>query len=245
MAANVLVIIPALNEQDSLPGTIGRLRAQGFQNILVVDDGSQDQTAEQALRHHVNLLRMPFNTGIGGAVSLGLSYASRRKFQAVLRVDADGQHDESYAHSVLRPVLEGKVQLCVGSRFLAPLEQETYRSSVCRRIGIRFFSCLITALTGQRITDPTSGFNAFGPRAIALFSQSYPEDYPEPETIVTAIRSGLGFCEVPVAMRPRQSGNSSIRYLRTLYYMVNVTLAIMLNYLRPVKHVPSEDRERE
>jgi len=245
MPANILVVIPAFNEEASLPGTIQRIRAQGFDDILVVDDGSQDRTAEEALKQNARLLRMPFNTGIGGAVSLGLAYASRRKFQAVLRVDADGQHDESCAHAVLKPVLDGEAQLCVGSRFLEALDEDSYRSSVWRRMGIRFFSCLITALTGRRITDPTSGFNAFGPRAMALFARDYPEDYPEPEAIVMAIRSGLGFCEVPVTMRRRLAGSSSIRYLKTLYYMLSVTLALMLNYLRPVKRVPPVETGRE
>ena len=237
--SRVLVIIPAFNEEQSIGTVIRQVREYGFEDIVVIDDGSLDNTTSVARSCGVTVLTLPFNTGIGGAVSLGLSWACGQGYEVVLRVDADGQHDASCARAVLEPVLCGGVQLCIGSRFMGSLDQG-YRSSFVRRIGIGFFSRLITLLTGRRVTDPTSGFNAFGPQAVALFAGYYPADYPEPEAIVIAARAGLTVQEVPVKMRPRSAGNSSIRYLRTLYYMINVTLAIMLNYLRPAKNVQGD-----
>ena len=155
-----------------------------------------------------------------------------------MRVDADGQHDIASMRLVLDPVLTGEADLCIGSRFKDG--SETYRASVLRRIGINFFAGLISILIRGPVTDPTSGFNAFSTKAIRLFAGQYPSDYPEPEAIVIAKRAGLSVVEVPVKMNTRIAGRSSIRYLKTLYYMIKVTLAIVLNYLRPKKSVNGE-----
>ena len=230
----ILVVIPALNEQDSIERTLQGVMDKGaLWDILVVDDGSTDETAHKAKGMGVDVVSLPFNVGIGGAVSLGLLYAQRKGYDAVVRVDADGQHDVEYIDEILRPVLEDGVDLCIGSRFTGIAHG--FRSPFLRRAGILFFARLISALTGEAITDPTSGFNAFGKKAIRLFAQDYPSDYPEPEAIVIAKRSGLIVREVPVRMNTRTAGLSSIRYFRTLYYMIKVTLAIVMNYMKPIK----------
>ncbi len=233
----VLVIIPALNEEENIQRTVAAVSAQPIPcDILVVDDGSSDHTADLARQAGADVISLPFNVGIGAAVSLGLAQAERCGYTAAIRVDADGQHDPSYMQCLLSEVRSGGVDLCVGSRFYG--SANGYRSSVIRRLGIHFFSALISALTGQRVTDPTSGFCAFSAPAIRLLSSYYPSDYPEPEAIVIVQRAGLIFKEVPVTMNQRVAGLSSIRYFKTLYYMIKVTLAIVFNYLRPRKTVP-------
>jgi len=230
----ILIVIPAFNEQESIERTLQGVTTLDVPwDVLVVDDGSLDQTALKAKGMGAAVLSLPFNIGIGGAVSLGLMYAQRKGYDAVVRLDADGQHDPRYISDVLKPVLDKGIDLCIGSRFTGIAQG--FQSSFFRRTGILFFARLISALTGETITDPTSGFNAFGQRAIQLFTQAYPSDYPEPEAIVIAKRSGLTVQEVPVQMNTRTAGLSSIRYLRTLYYMMKVTLAVIMNYLKPSK----------
>ncbi len=224
-----LVIIPALNEEDSIVSTIEEVRQRGFQDIVVIDDGSCDGTMLKASSVGVKVVGLPFNLGIGAAVQTGLCYARKYGYDAVVRIDSDGQHDPDFIRDLLSEVDRG-ADLAIGSRFLHPDSQ--YRSSLIRRIGIHFFSWLISALVGTQISDPTSGYQAFGKRAIKLFSCSYPTDFPEPEATVIAQRAGFLIREIPVKMRLRASGVSSIRYLRTLYYMVKVTLAILLDMLK-------------
>ncbi|HRZ39642.1 MAG TPA: glycosyltransferase family 2 protein [Candidatus Omnitrophota bacterium] len=225
-----LIIIPALNEENNIVRTLEELRLHGFEDIVVIDDGSSDQTAFKAAEAGVKVLKLPFNLGIGAAVQTGLSFAKRCGYDAVVRIDSDGQHDPAFIRDLLSGIGQGH-DLVIGSRFLHPDSQ--YRSSFVRRIGIHFFSWLISSLAGARVSDPTSGFQAFGEKAVELFSAVYPTDFPEPEATVLAKRAGLSVCEVPVKMRSRMSGVSSIRYLRTLYYMVKVTLAILLDMMKP------------
>lgn len=234
---NILVLIPAFNEQESIPHVLDAVAKQNSSwDILVVNDGSSDQTEAvvRDVRVGAQVMTFPFNVGIGSAMSLGFFYARNKGYDAVIRVDADGQHDVGFMQNVLAPVLNDETDISIGSRFIGPF-QKGYQSSFVRRIGINFFARLITLLIRQKITDPTSGFNAFSKRAIGLFAQYYPLDYPEPEAIVLAKRAGLRVKEVPVQMNERLAGSSSIRYIKTLYYMINVTMAIMLNYLRPKK----------
>lgn len=237
--SKVLIIIPAFNEQDSIQCTLRDIKglAESW-DVLVVDDGSSDKTVQYVEDLGISVISLPFNIGIGGAVSMGFLYALKKGYDVVVRVDADGQHDALSIQSVLDPILTQGADVCIGSRFKG--EDATYRSSFLRRIGIDFFAKLITFLIEESVTDPTSGFNAFNQKAIQLFAQHYPSDYPEPEAIVIAKRAGLRVIEVPVKMNSRIAGVSSIRYFKTLYYMIKVTLAIALNYLRPRKSVGSE-----
>jgi glycosyltransferase involved in cell wall biosynthesis len=225
-----VAIVPALNEERSIARVIAELRAfdPGLE-IVVVSDGSTDRTAAVAEEHGAHALRLPFNLGIGGAVQTGFRYAFEHGFDVAVRVDGDGQHDASQLGRVLAPVLAGEADIAVGSRFAGG---EGYRSSRSRRIGIRILAWVVSALVGQRVTDTTSGFQAVNGDGIALFARDYPHDYPEVEATVMVFKHRLRFVEVPVSMREREHGNSSITALRSVYYMIKVLLALLVGVFR-------------
>jgi glycosyltransferase involved in cell wall biosynthesis len=235
-----VAIVPAFNEQDAVGRVIDEIRAYDPEfEIVVVDDGSVDNTAEAARAHGAHVVRLPFNLGIGGAVQTGFRFAHENGFELAVRLDGDGQHDASQLDLVLAPVLEGRVDIAVGSRYLE--RGNGYRSSATRRLGIRILARTVSLLTGQRITDPTSGFQALDRKAITLFAADYPHDYPEVEALVLLLRHRLRLCEVPVSMRPRATGRSSIRTFSSVYYMVKVLLALFVGSFRR-RVVPLEDR---
>jgi glycosyltransferase involved in cell wall biosynthesis len=234
-----IAVVPAFNEEEAVGCVIDEIRAyDAGLEVVVVDDGSTDRTTEVARARGAHVLRLPFNLGIGGAVQTGFRYAYEEGYDLAVRLDGDGQHDATQLGLVLGPVLAGDVDIAVGSRYLE--RGDGYRSSATRRVGIRILARTVSALTRQRITDPTSGFQALNRRAIALFAADYPHDYPEVEALVLLIRHRLRLCEVPVAMRPRAGGRSSIRALASVYYMVKVLLALFVGSFR--RHVPLEDR---
>ena len=223
----VLAIIPAFNEERSLPSVVdGIRRVMPGVDVCVVDDGSTDGTAEVARRLGVTLLSNALNLGIGGAVQGGYIWARDRGYDAAVQVDGDGQHDPAFLHAVLEPLAAGRAGLVIGSRFAA--DQGGFRSTWLRRQGIRYLCWLLRLRCGARVTDPTSGFRAAGRPAIELFAAFYPPDYPEPESIAIAARRGIAVAEVPVRMSERLHGESSITPLRTLYYLVKVSLALAL-----------------
>ena len=227
----ILVIVPAYNESGSIRGVVRDLLALPFElSVLVVDDGSEDATVAEAGAAGAAVVSLPFNLGIGGAVQTGFQFALEKKFTIAVQVDGDGQHDVRYLEKILEPIFKNQADLTIGSRFLPPYLG--YRSSFVRRIGINFFARLISWLTHSKVTDPTSGFRAFNADLIKIFARHYPHDFPEPEAVMTARRFGARTVEVPVEMRKRERGSSSIRYLATLYYMVKVTFAILLNTLK-------------
>lgn len=229
-----LVIIPAYNEAKNIVGTIASVRAVNLPcDILVIDDGSHDATADEARKQGVGVISLPFNLGIGGAVQTGFQFARNWNYDYAVQVDADGQHDPNFISAILDPVQSGDFDMVIGSRFLPPFSQ--YRSSFARRVGIHFFAWLISFITQYRVTDPTSGFRAFNNKMIAIFADYYPHDFPEPEAISVAGRYGAKVCEVPVKMYKRVAGMSSIRYFRTFYYMAKVTLAILLDRCKPIR----------
>ncbi|HMP02332.1 MAG TPA: glycosyltransferase family 2 protein, partial [Gemmatales bacterium] len=181
----------------------------------------------------LHVLHLPINGGIGVAVQTGYLFAAKEgRFQYVIQFDADGQHDVGSLSELVAAAHADELDLCIGSRFLDP-QQEGFRSTAVRRVGIRFFSLLIRLLGGVRITDPTSGLRCAGPRAWQRFAKHYPEDYPEPETVFWCVRNRLKVGEISVKMHARQGGRSSIRFRQSVYYMVKVTLAILLDRLRP------------
>lgn len=223
----ILVVVPAWNEEKNLPPLLAKLRACPFPlDVCVVDDGSIDRTAQVASGlERVTVIRLPVNLGIGGAVQTGYLVARERGYDVAIQVDGDGQHDPEAIGSILGPVLAGDADLSVGSRFL---ESGGYQSTLLRRAGIAYLSVLLRYRTGLHLSDPTSGFRAAGRRAIALFAQYYPSDYPEPESLAVARRHGLRIKEVSVAMKPRGSGVSSINAWRAVYYFFKVSLSILL-----------------
>lgn len=234
--SRILIIVPAFNEARNIRSTVEEIL--GFDpslDVVVVNDGSTDDTANVAAMTKARVVNLPFNLGIGGAVQTGIRYAREQNYDIAVQIDGDGQHNPQFLPQILNPVINGEVDVAIGSRFLPPYVG--YRSSFVRRIGINFFANLISVLTGSKVTDPTSGFRAFNKKMINVFAQYYPHDFPEPEAIVVARRFGGRVKEFPVEMRKRAHGISSIRYFRTLYYMIKVTLAILLDQLKQRKNI--------
>ena len=237
-----VAIVPALNEEHSIGRVIDELRSfdPGL-DIVVVDDGSVDATSQVAAANGARVLRLPFNLGIGGAVQTGFRYAFEHDYDLAVRVDGDGQHDPGQLGRVLEPVLRGDADIAVGSRFAAE-GASGYRSSRTRRIGILLLAWIVSRIVGRRVTDTTSGFQALNREGIALFARDYPHDYPEVEATVLAAKAGLRRAEVPVEMRERSAGRSSIGAVRSVYYMVKVMLAIFVAVFRRPP-VPKERSE--
>ncbi len=221
---SVLVIIPAYNEAASIVATVNAVIAAGF-DYVVVNDGSRDDTLDICREHGFNVLDLPQNLGIGGAVQAGHKYAQAHGYSIDIQFDGDGQHDARYLQVLVDAIREGH-DLVIGSRYLEPTDG--FQSTVMRRVGKTWLSGCLKLMAHVHVTDPTSGFRACGPRAIELFCRSYPIDYPEPESIALAARSGLKLGEVPVVMHERQGGVSSINALASVYYMVKVSLAIAI-----------------
>lgn len=230
----ILIIVPAYNEEKNIQNTINEIKkVKRTVDILVVNDGSSDATSLKANETGISVVNLPFNLGIGAAVQTGFKYAHKNHYDIAVQVDGDSQHDLDFLDAILLPVLNNEADFTIGSRFIPPFLG--YQSSFVRRIGINFFAWLISHITEYKVTDPTSGFRAYNKKMIEAFARYYPQDYPEPEAIVVALRYRARVKEIPVKMRKRAGGVSSIRYLRTLYYMVKVTLAILLEKLKKSK----------
>ena len=228
-----LAIVPAYNEAGSISAVVREIldEAPDF-DVVVVDDGSTDATAERARAAGAAVIRHPFNLGIGGAVQTGYAYAVEHGYAIAVQVDGDGQHDPRdiarlLAHLRANPQLD----MVAGSRFLDPTGSG-YRSSATRRIGIRLFAWVMSRVVRRPVTDPTSGFRMTRRRGIDLFARDYPHDYPEVEAILLTHAHRLESAEVPVVMRPRTSGTSSINSTQSAYYMVKVLLAVLVGLFR-------------
>ena len=224
-------VVPAYNEAGSIQAVVTELRAADPElAVVVVDDGSTDGTADLGRAAGATVLSLPYNLGIGAAVQTGLKYAWSEGFDLAVQVDGDGQHDARELERLLAPIVSGRADIAVGTRFAGP---RTYRAPLARRIGITLFAGLVSLIVRERVTDTTSGFRAMNRRGIRLFATDYPHDYPEVEATVLVYRHGLRMVEVPVAMRKRDTGRSSITPFRSLYYMGKVTLALFVGLLRP------------
>ena len=236
----VLIIIPAYNEEGSVGKVIEGIRTYlPRADILIVNDGSKDLTSERARGYEATVLDLPFNLGIGGAMQAGYKYAYEKGYNIAIQVDADGQHDPKEIPKLLQALTEMRVDMVIGSRFLGDSE---FKSSMIRRVGISFFSKVISTIAKQKITDPTSGFRAANRKAIQLFASDYPQDYPEPEAVVLLHQCGLKMAEVAVGMSKRYSGESSITKIRSVYYMVKVLLAIFVDCFKKPPLLREEER---
>jgi len=228
-----LIIVPAYNEEASLPGVIEDLRKHmPSADILVVNDGSHDATSRIARDSGVTVLDLPYNLGIGGAVQTGYVYAERRGYDIAIQFDGDGQHLGSELKKLLGPLHDDSADMVTGSRFLV---SSGYKTPAFRKIGIWIFSFVLSRVTGMTITDSTSGFRAANKRVIEFFARVYPDDYPEVESLVLLHKTRMRMMEVPVTMRERTGGKSSITPLRSMYYMTKVLMAVFIDLIKKVR----------
>lgn len=225
-----LVIIPAYNECGSIQKAVDDIRehAPGF-DYVVVNDCSTDNTLDICRENNLNYVNLSVNLGIGGAVQTGYLYACRNGYDVAVQFDGDGQHNAAYLEMMAEKLQETSSDMVIGSRFI---EKEGFQSSGLRRVGIRYFSALIRLITGKRVTDPTSGMRMVNRDVMRIYAASYPKDYPEPESVTAILRMGKKVTEVPVVMKEREEGTSSIGGFRSVYYMIKVTLAILMERLR-------------
>jgi glycosyltransferase involved in cell wall biosynthesis len=238
-ARTAVAVVPAYNEAATIGGVIASLRRHvpDF-DVLVVDDGSTDETSALARAAGARVVRPPFNLGIGGAVQTGFVYAREGGYDLMVQVDGDGQHDPGELHKLLEAMQAGVDMVC-GSRFLVKGE---YLAPVSRRAGIHIFAWLLSRFVGQAVTDPTSGFRLYNRRAIRLFADDYPHDYPEVEAVLMLHHHRLNMCEVPVRMFQRGGGSSSISSGKSAYYMVKVLLALFVALARRRPVIEPGDR---
>lgn len=226
----VCIIIPAYNEEKSIPQVIRRIyRSHPDFTVVVINDGSTDRTAAVAEEAGADVISLPQNLGIGGAVQTGYLYCARHGFDIAVQVDADGQHKPEELDKIIAPIVEDQADMVLGSRWV---EKTGYRSTAGRRAGILILASLVSLISRQTVTDPTSGFRAINRKAIELFAEDYSTDYPEVDSLVLLTKSGLRIREVPVEMDQRQAGRSSITSIKSIYYMIKVTLSIMMKSFR-------------
>jgi hypothetical protein len=234
MNQKILFIIPAYNEEGSIAGVIDKIRKLELKkynrDILVINDGSRDNTSTISSKLKVSVIDLPFNLGIGGAVQTGLIYAHLNNYDAAIQIDADGQHDPKEIVPLLKNL--GVSDVIIGSRYIS---DGNYQGSNIRRVGTNIFSTLIKFTCGVTIYDSTSGLRVFNKKAIDFLYKEYPADFPEPESIVSLLKRGFVIKEVGVKMSMRKTGKSSINFLKSLYLMFTISVAIILQASRKVK----------
>ena len=228
----ILLIIPAYNEEENILKTCSEIMEYNKKNkvkydILVVNDGSKDNTEKILVENNINHIKLVQNLGIGGAVQTGYKYALENDYDIAVQFDGDGQHDVSCVQKILDPILSGEVNMSIGSRFIDKTSSD-FKSSWLRRLGINIISYFIKTKTGTKIYDTTSGFRAIDKSIILLFASEYPVEYPEPISTVNALLKKYKVKEIPVRMKARENGVSSISSWKSAYYMINVIMSIML-----------------
>lgn len=224
-----LIIIPAYNEAANIEKVINNIVQNYPQyDYVIINDGSTDKTAEVCANAGYQVLSLPINMGIGGAVQTGYRYAKKNNYDAAVQIDGDGQHDVAFLEDMLKLLESGEADVVIGSRFV---QREGFQSSQIRRVGIRFLSILARILTGVQIRDITSGYRVVNRRFIEIYANDYPVDYPEPEAMIIAAVHGGRIKEYPVIMRERENGTSSITFKKSIYYMIKVTLAMFVRRL--------------
>ncbi|HEP1338189.1 glycosyltransferase family 2 protein [Streptococcus pyogenes] len=225
-----LIIIPAYNESSNIVNTIRTIESDAPDfDYIIIDDCSTDNTLAICQKQGFNVISLPINLGIGGAVQTGYRYAQRCGYDVAVQVDGDGQHNPCYLEKMVEVLVQSSVNMVIGSRFIT---KEGFQSSFARRIGIKYFTWLIALLTGKKITDATSGLRLIDRSLIERFANHYPDDYPEPETVVDVLVNHFKVKEIPVVMNERQGGVSSISLTKSVYYMIKVTLAILVVRLK-------------
>lgn len=229
----VLIIIPAFNEEESLCNVVKNLKSAAPDvDYLIVNDCSTDRTEALCQEHDFNYITFPVNLGIGGGVQAGYLYAIENGYDIAIQMDGDGQHDPNYIKDVIKPIQDGTADMVIGSRFIT---KDGFQSSAMRRLGIGFLKFLIRICCGTTVNDTTSGFRATSRSLTKFFAKNYAQDYPEPEAIIAAVLEGYRVTEVPVIMHERQGGESSINALKSIYYMIKVSLAILIYRLGNLK----------
>ncbi|MDD4706528.1 MAG: glycosyltransferase family 2 protein [Bacilli bacterium] len=226
----ILIIIPAYNEAENIMSTYKKIKKLKISNCnidyVIINDGSTDKTREICIKNKLNFIDLVTNLGIGGAMQTGYKYAKYNNYDIAIQFDGDGQHDQTYIKYLINEIVNKKHDLCIGSRFIGDLSQ--FQSTASRRVGINFLSWLIKVLTKKEIKDVTSGFRAANKKIILEFANDYPIDYPEPETIMKTIKHGYSVKEIPVKMHERTAGKSSINLTKSLYYMIKVSICIII-----------------
>ena len=230
---NILVLIPAYNEEKSVASVISQVRhyVPGA-DILVINDGSTDATSEKAVGAGAMVVNLPYNLGIGGAMQTGYLYAKYHCYDIAIQVDADNQHDPSYIHKLIQPIIDNSADMVIGSRYI---KETVYKSSAARRTGMVFFTILIKLLTDKWIKDTTSGYRAVNKNIISFFALNYPVDYPEVDVLVKLYRKKFRIMELPVEMKARKTGRSSITPIRSVYYMIKVTLSLVIETIKTIE----------
>jgi len=234
MKKKIAVIVPAYNEESAIANVVNDINLlQAGDNfhldVVVVNDCSKDQTAKIVKKLNCILLDLPVNLGIGGAVQTGFKYAYINSYDYAIQVDGDGQHPPAEIPKLLNHICKTNVDIVIGSRFL---DKKGFMSTFFRRIGIIYFKYLIKFFTGNTITDSTSGFRIINRKILNIVKDNYPDEYPEPESIILYSWHNFTIAEVPVVMLERQGGQSSIRAFTSLYYMLKVSIAIFFTYIR-------------
>lgn len=236
MSSKILIIIPAYNEEESILKTCTEIMDYNKEHntnydFIVINDCSTDNTLKICKDNDLSVISLIHNLGIGGAVQTGYKFAYDNNYDIAIQYDGDGQHDVRYIKNIIKPIMNNEADFVIGSRFVTKDASE-FKSSVARRMGIKLISGVIKLLTGYRLYDVTSGFRAANKNVIKLFSESYPVEYPEPITNMELLKHNYKVSEVPVAMRERDGGVSSIRSWKNVYYMINVILSLLVFGMR-------------
>ena len=229
----VAIIIPAYNEEIAIKDLISNVNLLSLKNYsiypVIINDCSTDNTLKIALKEKCTVLNLPINLGIGSAVQCGYRYAYANGFQMAVRIDGDGQHPPKEIEKLINAFEKENKDILIGSRFL---DSSGFQSSLIRRLGIKYFQLLIKIFSGVKITDCTSGFRLLNRKAMKLSTEHYPDEYPEPESIILFSNRNLKIGEVSVTMRERQGGVSSINSFGSIYYILKVSLAIFFTFIR-------------
>lgn len=226
----VLVIVPAYNEEESIKKVVNEIKSKNKDvDVIVVNDGSRDNTVKEAKNTEALVVDLPCNLGIGGAVQTGYLYAYNNNYDIAIQIDGDGQHDPSYIKQMVEIIQKKQADMVIGSRFI---EKTGYKQTFMRKLGNNVLSFIIRILTGKKIYDTTSGYRASNREIIKRFANSYPFDYPEPDTNLQLIVSKKVIKEIPVEMRQRTTGKSFASPLKSVQYMIKVSLALFIARLR-------------